>query len=253
MPNFAKAPDSVEIAYETAGEGPPVVLVHGFAASRIITWRNTGWYEWLARAGHMVIALDCRGHGESGKPHTPDAYDERRMIGDILAVMDAAGIPAAPLIGYSMGGYLAIALMQNAPERVPSAVLAGVGENYFSFWGERNETIARGLLAADPATITDAVALEFRTFSERAGNDLVALAACMRRNRLALSAEDLSRLPQEVMVVCGENDPIAGRPDRLASHFKRGRAVTVPRRNHHSTVGDRVFKEAARDFLGESR
>lgn len=253
MPNFAKAPDGVEIAFEKSGEGPPIVLVHGFAASRVITWKNTGWYDWLTRAGHSVIALDCRGHGESGKPHAPAEYHERKMIGDILSVLDANGLPAAPVIGYSMGAYLAIALMREAPDRVPSAILAGIGENYFSFWAERNETIAEGLLAEDKETISDPVALEFRTFSERAGNDLVALAACMRRDRLALSAEELGRLPQPVLVIAGEHDPVAGRPEPLADHFANGRDITVQRRNHHSTVGDRVFKEAARDFFAESR
>jgi pimeloyl-ACP methyl ester carboxylesterase len=253
MASIARAPDGVEIAYDRTGEGPPVVLVHGFAASRIITWRNTGWYEWLERAGHTVLALDCRGHGESGKPHAREDYDERLMIADILAVMDAEGVSAAPLIGYSMGSYLAIGLMREAPARLPAAILAGVGENYFSFWAERNETIAQGLLAEDAVTVTDPVAREFRTFSEKAGNDLVALAACMRRDRISLSAAELGGLPQDVMVVRGENDPVAGRPEGLASHFAHGRAVTVPRRNHHSTVGDRIFKEAARDFLAESR
>ena len=62
MTEFAKAPGGVSIAFETMGAGPPVILVHGFAASRIITWKNTSWYDWLLGMGRSVIAFDCRGH-----------------------------------------------------------------------------------------------------------------------------------------------------------------------------------------------
>jgi len=74
MTEFVKASDGVRIAYEIAGRGEPVVLVHGFAASRVQNWRAPGWYETLNGAGYQVIALDCRGHGESGKPHDPASY-----------------------------------------------------------------------------------------------------------------------------------------------------------------------------------
>lgn len=249
---FIKAQDGVEIAYEKAGAGPPVILVHGFAASRTITWKNTGWVDWLLGMGRTVIALDCRGHGESAKPHSSEAYNDRKMARDIVSVMEASDIRSAPIIGYSMGSYLVIALMHIAPERVEQVVLAGVGENYFSFWEERNELIAKGFLAEDAASLSDPTAIEFRTFAERAGNDLKALAACMRRDRLSCTAQELGQMPQPALVVCGENDPIAGRSAPLAALFANGQAVTVPRRNHHSTVGDRVFKEAVRDFLKRS-
>src|SRR5215212_7711014 len=79
MTEFVSASDGVPIAYETAGEGAPIVLVHGFGASRAVTWANTNWYQTLMRAGRRVIAMDCRGHGESGKPHDEASYDEGLM------------------------------------------------------------------------------------------------------------------------------------------------------------------------------
>ena len=249
MTEFVKAQDGVEIAFDRFGAGPPVILVHGFAASRIITWKNTGWYEWLLDGGYCVIALDCRGHGESGKPHSPEDYDDRKMVLDIVAVMEANDAASAPIMGYSMGGYLAIALMHIEPERVQRAVLGGVGENYFTFWEVRDELIAKGLQADDPAALSDPMAIEFRAFAERAGNDLDALAACMRRARHSCSAQDLSQMLQPTLVVCGEDDPISGPATPLAAHFANGVAVSVAKRNHHSTVGDRRFKEAVRDFL----
>jgi pimeloyl-ACP methyl ester carboxylesterase len=249
MTQFATAADGTAIAYETLGEGPPVVLVHGFGASRAITWANTNWYQTLTRAGRRLVAIDCRGHGHSGKPHDQPSYEEGRMAADILTVLDALGIAKADIMGYSMGGYLAIRLMHDAPHRVRRAVLAGVGEKYFRASRERAEIISQGLLAADPATIVDPEAIAFRTFCERAGNDLVALAACIRRSRHIFEPSELRAIAHPVIVICGEVDDTSGKPEPLANAFPDGRAVTVPRRNHHSTVGDRVFKDTALDFL----
>src|SRR5262245_11875876 len=116
MTEFASAPDGVAVAYETLGEGPPIVLVHGFGASRTITWANTNWYQTLSRASRRIIAIDCRGHGESGKPHDPASYEEGLMASDILSVLDDLGIERTDIMGYSMGGYLAIRLMFDSPD-----------------------------------------------------------------------------------------------------------------------------------------
>jgi pimeloyl-ACP methyl ester carboxylesterase len=249
MTEYVDAEDGVKIAYEVEGAGPPVVLVHGFGASRAITWKNTLWIQTLVRAGRRAIAIDCRGHGESGKPHEIAAYDEGRMAADVTAVLDALGIPAADAMGYSMGGFLAIRLMHDAPARVRRAVLAGIGANYFHTTPEWAETIANGLLASDPASISDPQAREFRVFGERAGNDLEALAACVRRPRHTFAPDELGLLPQKVLVVCGAEDTLTGPPDALAGAFSAARAVVVPKRNHHSTVGDRVYKDAVLEFL----
>ena len=60
--------NGVRIRYQVYGEGEPIVLVHGFASSIQGNWASTGWIETLAPL-RQVVALDCRGHGKSGKPH----------------------------------------------------------------------------------------------------------------------------------------------------------------------------------------
>jgi len=243
------ASGGIDIAFETAGDGPPVLLIHGFGANRTITWRNTGWFDVLVKAGHRVIALDCRGHGQSAKPHRPDGYEDGLMAADCARVLEQAGAGAADVMGYSMGAQLAIRLMHDHPALVRRCVLAGAGETYFKRSTEVNEAIAQGLEAADPATVTLPIAKEFRTFCERAGDDLVAMAACMRRPRRIFSPQELSQIPQPVLVVCGSDDAIAGSPETLANAFPGGQSLIVPRRNHHSTVGDRSYKEAVVNFF----
>jgi len=249
MTYFVTASDGYDIAYDCVGEGSPVVLIHGFGANRHITWFNTNWYQTILKAEHKLIAIDCRGHGESEKPHDPEDYEEGRMATDVIAVLAALEIPEVDLIGYSMGGQLAIRLMHDAPGRVRRAVLGGIGERYFHPSKERAETIAKGLAARDASKITDPLAREFRAFCEKAGDDLQAMAACMRRPGETFTPEELHALPQKVLVVCGEQDDWAGSPEVLARAFSDGRALIVPKKNHHSTVGDRVFKDAAVAFL----
>ena len=249
MTYYVTASDDIDIAYDCMGEGPPVVLIHGFGANRQITWANTNWYQTMQRAAHKLIAIDCRGHGESQKPHEAGAYHEGRMAMDIIAVLAALEIPEVDVIGYSMGAQLAIRLMHDAPGRVRRAILAGLGENYFRDSKDKTQAIAKGLLAKDSVQITDPVAIEFRAFCERVGDDLAAMAACIQRPRRIFTPEELHSLPQKVLVVCGEQDDMTGSPEILARAFGDASTLIVPKRNHHSTVGDRSFKDAAVAFL----
>src|SRR5437773_12345851 len=126
MPFFDSS--GVQINYITEGEGPPIVLVHGFASSLQGNWRATGVIGALTNAGRRVVALDCRGHGHSEKPHDPAAYEGTSMSDDVIALMDHLQIQQADLIGYSMGGFIAASLLTRQPERFHTVILSGVGD-----------------------------------------------------------------------------------------------------------------------------
>ena len=249
MTEFVTAPDGVRVAYEAVGEGAPVVLIHGFGSDRNQNWRAPGWYDVLRGAGYSVVALDCRGHGESDKPHDVSAYDERTMIGDVLLVMQVARHPSAIVMGYSMGGYMTVRLMHDAPELVARAIVAGVGGVYFSRDNGWRAMIANGILAESDAGLSPAQRM-FRDFARQAGKDPVALAACMRSPRTSLSAEELASLRTPALVVCGGSDEVSGPPEPLAASLGNARAVTITNRDHMRTVGDRLYKQAVLEFLG---
>ena len=82
--------DGVQIYFEEHGKGEPVVLVHGFASRAEHNWGG-GWFDALA-AHYRVVALDCRGHGKSGKPHDSAAYGGETMGDDVIRLMDHLGI-----------------------------------------------------------------------------------------------------------------------------------------------------------------
>lgn len=253
MTEFAKTTDGLSIAYERAGEGPPAVLVHGFASSRVQNWKSTGWYGSLTEAGFSFLAIDCRGHGESDKPHDPLLYHHDRMAEDVANVMDAAGIERAFYIGYSMGGLIGLRFLARFAERVEKLVLGGVGETYLKgprvSDPERRNLIADALLAENKDTINDPRARMFRDFADQPGKDRLALAACMRAMTLPLPPQTLQTFVKPILVVCGGEDTVAGPPGPLAAVFLHGSAQIVPGRDHMSAVGARPTRQAAVDFL----
>lgn len=249
MPDYIKAQDGVRIAYETVGAGPSVMLVHGFAASREQNWKVPGWYETLTGAGYRVVAMDCRGHGDSDKPHTPASYDHTIMAEDVVAVMEAANAAPAFLMGYSMGGFISMHVLMDHPDLIKKLVIGGVGGSYLGRAFGSRDAIADALVAPDKSKITDPIQKNFREFAEQSGKDREALAACMRGNRRAFTAVELKQSKRPVLVVCGENDNLTGPPGPLAEAFADGRAVTVAHRDHMTTVGDKVYKQAVLEFF----
>jgi len=260
MTDFATAKDGIRIAYEVVGEGSAVFLIHGFAASRRQNWKEPGWYQTLTEAGYRVVAMDCRGHGESDKPHDPKSYGHDIMAEDALAVIAATHIAPAFLMGYSMGGFILMRVLLEHPDLLKKLVIGGVGASYLdasAYPGDRmvdpatRHRIADALLEPDKSKITDATARTFRDFADQSGKDKLALAACMRAMRRNFSAAELRQSQRPVLVVCGENDRLTGPPDPLAAAFADGRAIAVPRRDHLTTVGDKVYKHAVLEFLAE--
>lgn len=108
------------LAVDEAGEGRPVVLLHGLTASRRYVVMGS---RALERSGHRVIAYDARGHGESAPAPDPGAYRYEDLAGDLVAVLDHGGFERAVLAGASMGAHTAARLALEAPERVAGLVL----------------------------------------------------------------------------------------------------------------------------------
>ena len=117
--------DGVEIAYRVDGDGPPVILIHGFLVDANMNWRMRGITETLA-GNFQVISLDVRGHGQSEKPRNRAAYGVH-LVEDVVRLMDHLQIERAHVVGYSMGGEITIKLVTLHPDRVLSAVIGGAG------------------------------------------------------------------------------------------------------------------------------
>jgi pimeloyl-ACP methyl ester carboxylesterase len=112
--------NGVKIRYIVVGKGEPVILVHGFAGNLDV------WGSLIADLSkdHEAIALDCRGHGKSDKPHEPKQYGIE-MVNDITRLMDHLQISKAHIVGYSMGGAIVMKMLVEHPDRFLTAVIGG--------------------------------------------------------------------------------------------------------------------------------
>lgn len=248
MPSFHNG--SVELFYLDAGEGEPIVLVHGFASNKEVNWVHPRWTSTLTHAGRRVIALDLRGHGASTKLYEPAAYHSAMMAEDVRALLDHLGIERSDVLGYSMGARITAFFALAYPQRTRSAVLGGLGIRLVDGVG-LPETIAAALEAPALADVTDEQGRTFRAFAEQTRSDLRALAACIRGSRQCLTAAEISRIDCPVLIAVGTNDEVAGSARELAALIHAARVLDIPNRDHMLAVGDRVFKAGVLSFLQE--
>ena len=240
--------DGVPIAYIDEGEGEPFVLIHGFASNVRINWLSTGWLRMLSEAGRRVIALDNRGHGDSGKPYDPKAYQMPIMARDARRLLDHLDIDVADVMGYSMGARITAYLATLYPDRLRSAVFSGLGDQLIKPFAAA-EAIAAALGANHPDDIADPTGRAFRLFADQTDSDRKALAACMTAGRQMLPADQLADLSLPVLVAVGSDDEVAGDPHELAALMVNAAAFVIPGRDHMQAVGDKAHKSAVLDFL----
>jgi pimeloyl-ACP methyl ester carboxylesterase len=207
---------------------------------------GTRWQEALTRAGHRVIGIDCRGHGRSAKPHDSAAYSLTVMAADVKNLLDHLHIETSRYVGYSMGARIGLEAVVDFPERIPRAVLGGIG--MFSA-GEDAERIARAMRGGRPEG--DVAESFYKFASARPSNDLEALAACILGLGERPDDARLAKIQTPILVVVGERDDIAKDASALAALIPTARLVTVAGRDHLGTVAAREFKEAALTFLAE--
>lgn len=243
----------IEIAYTDQGTGDGVVLVHGFAASVQENWSKAGWVAMLTRANRRVIAIDLRGHGESAKPHEPQSYSLELMAADVVAVVEHLQVKKPDLIGFSLGARVVLEILRQRPERFLLGVLCGVGDKLLEPRQERDpEALAKAMEGASAADVGDDLAKRFRMFAEGQGQDLKALAAVARGLREAgaqWSREGLAQIKNEMLVVAGSGDDLAGSAVPLAACFPNAKGRQIPGCGHMDCLTQPMFKAAVMDFL----
>lgn len=224
------------------------MLIHGFCSDYALNWVGSRWQAALTESGRRVIGLDCRGHGHSEKPHDPAAYDRTEMAADVVRLLDHLGLEKADLVGYSMGGRIALEAALDHPRRVGRVVLGGVGR-WVSREGPRHPEPTARRLRGD-TSVDDPMATMFYDFAAaRPINDLEALACCILGRQRALGDDQLRAATTPILVCTGDQDPLASGGDELAAALGDGRFVSIPGRNHMNAVPARTFKEAALEFL----
>lgn len=122
---FCAAADGIQLAYALHGRGPPLVRVATWLTHLELDWQSPVWRHWLDRLGerHTLLRYDERGCGLSGGEVGDPSVDT--WVGDLEAVVDAAGLERFALLGISQGAAIAVAFAARHPERVGDLVLYG--------------------------------------------------------------------------------------------------------------------------------
>jgi len=246
-------PDDVEIVYQEWGveEGsPPVVLHHGFVVDASTNWVVPGVVDALLAAGHRVIAPDARGHGRSGKPHDPGAYGEQRMARDLAILFDVTGVDRVDLVGYSMGAVVAL-ILASGEKRIRRLVVGGVGSGIIECGGVdrravSNESIIEALCAEEPSAIESPGEEAFRRLADAVGADrhaLIAQATSVFRGHV-----ELERIAAPTLVLAGDADPLAVRPELLAGAIPDA-TLEILSGDHLSAIADPRFTQSIVEFL----
>ncbi|GHB14807.1 MULTISPECIES: alpha/beta fold hydrolase [Streptomyces] len=228
---------------------PPVVLLHGFAVHARLNWEGPGTVEALVARGRRVYALDARGHGESDRPHDDTFYGESLMARDVRLLIDRTGADRVHLAGYSMGAVVAL-LAAADDARVSRLVVGGIGAGAVEVGGLDTramppELVSAALTAEDAADAPERTR-GFRVLADVSGADRLALAAQIRA--VHRDALPLDRITVPTLVLAGAGDPLATRPEVLASAIA-GAELTVLPGDHLTAVRDPGFAEAIASFL----
>ena len=220
---FARTPDGVDIAYRTAGNGPPHVLfMHGWAGSGSY-FEETLKHVDLSRL--RAITFDFRGHGDS---QPGGAYGLDELLADTIAVADAAAAAKFVIVGFSMSGKFAQYVSAHRPERVLGQILVAgcpVGElpmppELLADWYACAGDAARMTALPDPY-ITQAVPGEvLERFGRQAASvPLAALQGTME----AVTSTSFAAASVPTLVIGGRHDPMFT-PDSM----RHGVAEAIP-------------------------
>jgi pimeloyl-ACP methyl ester carboxylesterase len=254
--------DGVEIYYTVQGEGEPLVLIHGFTASAAANFGISGVLRGMAD-DFQVIALDCRGHGKSGKPHDPNQYGEQ-MVQDVINLLDHLNIKKANILGYSMGGFITTKLILEHPDRVLKAVPCGSG------WSldlddagvdvplqiaeslESGKGITPLIEALTPEGMPKPSPEMMATMNKAilGSNDPLALAAVMRgMHELNVTEAQLRGNTIPTLMLVGDIDPMRKSTDTMQGVMAHLTIIPIANANHMTAFMKPEFLTQARDFL----
>ena len=223
------------IYYETSGEGPALLFAHGAGGNAAIWFQQTAHF-----AGRFnCIPFDHRGFARSPAP--PSTLTAAQFRDDALAVLDAAGVDRAHVVAQSMGGYTALRLALDAPDRVASVTLSGTSG------GLPNEQPSEALKALVSGNASSGIAATMAR-ATKADKPKMALYAAISAINTALSFANLADLVGDggpsladaggiacpVLFVAGREDPLFP-PSLLASyvpHFPNARITVVDDAGH---------------------
>lgn len=238
----AKAADGTLLYWEAVGSGPAIVFVHGLGGNHAV------WFQQVAHFArtHTVLTYSQRGFAPSGGD--PTRFEVDRLVRDLQAVMDDAGVGSAVVVGQSMGGWTALGLALQAPKRVDALVLAdtfaGIPDPALDEQLARMTQAATQLKAAPlPFAVHPALSAEFsarrpdlaylyQTLSTFGSPAPGVIAGQLAASRAPAAAVDALRVP--TLFVVGSEDRLfpAALIEKAAAHVHGSKVVRIDGAGH---------------------
>jgi pimeloyl-ACP methyl ester carboxylesterase len=257
--------NGIDIYYEVAGDGPPLLLIMGLGYGAWAWWRQVPAFT----PHHRVITFDNRGVGRTSQPDIP--YTIPMLADDTAALLTALGIDRAHILGHSLGGWIAQELALSHPDLIDRLILCGT-----SFGGPNAIPVTPAALSVilnrdgDIATlyrrgISVATSPDFRAAHSEIVDYLVTQRLAQAQPTyayarqaaagLTITSEDrLARITAPTLVVAGANDLVvpAANADLLADRIPHARVALLPGAGHLFPIEqpDR-FNQTVLDFLHE--
>jgi pimeloyl-ACP methyl ester carboxylesterase len=255
--------NGVKIHYIVAGEGEPVLLIHGFAANMKFQWIGPKIVDALSKQ-YKVIAFDNRGHGTSDKPHDPKQYG-MEMVEDAVRLLDHLKIQKAHVVGYSMGAMIANKLITTHPERILTATLGGAaglveGSDTHRFEPlieslEKDKSIAPLIIALTPTGRPKPTEQEIKVINQllMANNDPLALAAVVRSwKEMTIPESKLQANKVPTLAVIGALDPLKQGVDELQGKMANMHTVVIDGADHLTAFTKPQFLASIENFMAQA-
>jgi pimeloyl-ACP methyl ester carboxylesterase len=249
MPYLAR--DGVKLYYETHGEGPVILLTHGYSATSQM-WR--GQVAALS-AQNKLVTWDMRGHGQSDYPEAPSEYSEEATVADMAALLDHVGAKTAIVGGLSLGGYMSLAFHLKHPERVRALLIIDTGPGYRKDeardgWN-RNSLKTAERFEREGLSSLQSGSAERTTATHRNATGLAKAARGMLTQRDARVINSLPDIKVPSLVLVGDKDtPFLAAADYMSAKIPSATKVVIANAGHASNIDQpQAFNEALTKFV----
>lgn len=242
--------DGVNIFYEATGQGPTLMLSHGYSATSHM-WQ--GQIEALSD-DYQVVVWDVRGHGRSDSPEDALQYSEALTLADMAAILDELGVATAVIGGLSLGGYLSLAFNVEYANRVQALMLFDTGPGFRKDapreqWNETSRGRARFFRRHGVAAIADEGSAHGN--QHRSAEGLAMAAEGILQQHDARIINSLPGISVPTLVLVGAQDkPFLVATDYMAERIPGAEKVVLSGAGHVANIDQpEAFNSAVRRFL----
>jgi pimeloyl-ACP methyl ester carboxylesterase len=243
--HFWTASDGVDLAYHEAGQGRPVILLHGLFSDANMNWIKFGHAELIATAGFRVIMPDLRAHGLSGKPHDVQHYPTGILARDLRELIAHLGLTEFDLGGFSLGARTTVEAVGEGV-RPRRSILGGTGLDGLEHWKRRKTFFLEAIAMFDEVKRGDPHWLSIQFMKSQKVDRMAA--AMLLETFEDTFLERLKAFTMPTLVVCGSEDEDNGSAEDLAAALPNAVFVEVPG-THMSSVTKPQLGEAIAAFL----